>query len=878
MSGTTAHDATERLVRLQAVTAALSEAPTAAAIADVLATHLTGLVGADSSGIFRLDPETRTLELVTAAGVTDPAALEPHVRVGLDAALPVSEAVRERRAVWLVEPADWRPYVDAMRPTTPPVGAVGALPVVADGAPVGSLYVFYGEGRGPGPDERRLVSTIARQAAHALRRAELLEAAERDRERAARLQRVTGALARAATPDEVARAIVRDAREALGADGALVYALSRDGDLELLGQDGFPGGQQAAWARIALDVDAPVPEAVRGNAPVVLESPEAVRAAYPALDLSDVPAGAVAAVPLPLGDGPCGAILFAFDERRRLPGDERGLVMAIARICAQALERARLHVATRAARDRADRLQATTAALASTLTREDVARVVTTDGVAALGAVIGGLMALTAEGDELELLGMAGYAPPATRRFARVPLDGPYLFAEAVRTGRAHVVADLDAVAGRFPHLREITGGRSTAGAIVPLVVGSRTTGALAFGFADDRDLDDERLTLLRTLGQLAAQALDRAHLYEARHEVASRLQTSLLPDALPELDDAQVAARYLAGTAGLEVGGDWYDVIELGDGRLGLAAGDVVGRGLQAAATMGRLRSALAALAPECRGPADLLERLDAFAGRGEGLPMATVVYALVDPSAAMVEYACAGHPPPLLVDPDGAASVLPGGRSAPLGAPLGPRRTQARARLEPGSSLLLYTDGLVERRGEPLDHGFERLAAAAAAHAGCEPDELCARVLDDLVGADERRDDVALLCARTTRSTTAALLHRMPPDPRELAGLRGALRTWLRTAEAPADRARDLVLAVSEAALNAVEHAGATQVTVRLRRVRDGTLVASVHDDGRWRRPVAEPLRGRGLALARALVDDVDVRPEPDGTTVVLRASPGG
>jgi GAF domain-containing protein/anti-sigma regulatory factor (Ser/Thr protein kinase) len=875
MSGTTAHDAREQLARLQAVTAALSEAPTAAAIADVLATHLTGLVGADSSGIFRLDAETRTLELVTAAGVSDPAGLEPHVRVGLDAALPVSVAVRERRAVWLVNPADWRPYLDAMRPTTPPAGAVGVLPVVADGAPVGSLYVFYGEGRGPGPDERRLVSTIARQAAQALRRAELLEAAERDRERAARLQRVTGALARAATPDEVARAIVRDAREALGADGALVYALGREGDLELLGHDGFETEPLGAWMRIALDVEAPVPEAVRANAPVVLESPEAVREAYPALDLSDVPAGAVVAVPLPLVDGLCGAILFAFDERRRLPEEERALVMAIARICAQALERARLHVATRAARDRADRLQATTAALASTLTREDVARVVTTDGVAALGAVIGGLMALTAGGEELELLGVAGFAPPATRRFARVPLDGPYLFAETVRTGRAHVVADLESVAGRFPHLPEITGGRSTAGAIVPLVVGSRATGALAFGFADDRDLDGERLTLLRTLGQLAAQALDRARLYEARHEVASRLQTSLLPDALPELDDAEVAARYLAGADGLEVGGDWYDVMELDGGRLGLAVGDVVGRGLQAAAAMGRLRNALAALAPECRGPADLLERLDAFAGRGEAVPMATVAFAVVDPCAATVDYACAGHPPLVLIGPDGTASLLEGGRSAPLGAPLGLRRTEARARLEPGSSLLLYTDGLIERRGEPLDRGLERLARAAAAHADRGPDELCARVLDELVGAAERRDDVALLCARTASAAAPPpLIHGLPPDARALASLRAALRTWLGEAGAPPEQARDLVLAVSEVAANAVEHAGAARLGVRLRRGRNGALVASVHDDGRWRRPVAEPPRGHGLALARALVDDVDVRPEPGGTTVVLRS----
>jgi anti-sigma regulatory factor (Ser/Thr protein kinase) len=190
----------------------------------------------------------------------------------------------------------------------------------------------------------------------------------------------------------------------------------------------------------------------------------------------------------------------------------------------------------------------------------------------------------------------------------------------------------------------------------------------------------------------------------------------------------------------------------------------------------------------------------------------------------------------------------------------------------MEPGSSLLLYTDGLVERRGEPLDRGLERLAAAAAAHAGEEPDELCARVLEELVGADERRDDVALLCARTTRAPTPPLVHHMPPDPRALAGLRVAVGGWLAEAGAPPDRARDLLLAVSEVAANAVEHAGAARVSVRLRHARDGTLVASVHDDGRWRRPAPEPLRGRGLAFARALVD-VDVRPEPGGTTVVLR-----
>jgi phosphoserine phosphatase RsbU/P len=230
--------------------------------------------------------------------------------------------------------------------------------------------------------------------------------------------------------------------------------------------------------------------------------------------------------------------------------------------------------------------------------------------------------------------------------------------------------------------------------------------------------------------------------------EIAQHLQRSLLSGELPAADGLEVEVAYRPAEAGIEVGGDWYDAFWLEDEEsVGFVVGDVVGRGLEAAATMGQLRSAVRALAATGIGPAALLDALDAYASRHKVGQMATVVYAQLELASGRLIYACAGHPPPVLVGPDGPPRFLLGGRSTPLDIYTEDhQRADAGCVLSPGSSLLLYTDGLIERRSETLDEGMARLLE----HLGqSRPADGLAGVLVDALYDSDQGDDVCVLVA---------------------------------------------------------------------------------------------------------------------------------
>ncbi|WP_370965167.1 SpoIIE family protein phosphatase [Amycolatopsis sp. cg9] len=387
---------------------------------------------------------------------------------------------------------------------------------------------------------------------------------------------------------------------------------------------------------------------------------------------------------------------------------------------------------------------------------------------------------------------------------------------------------------------------------------------------ARDRPLGTEDRTLLALLAGTLAHALRRAHRDDRQREVAIALQRSILgPARLPD----GFAVRYEPATPPLEVGGDWYDVIALGD-RIGIVVGDCVGRGLAAAAVMGQLRSACRALLLEANGPAHTLDTLDRFADRLPGALCTTVFCGVLDPATGTLTYSSAGHPPATLVHRDGSSEFLDAGASVPLAVRVEADRPEATAVVPVGSLLMLYTDGLVERRRESLDDGITR--ATEVAHDVREADltDLAAALMGRLRPDDGYEDDVALLLYR--RSVPPLALD-FAAHPDSLASTRTWLRAWLANAELEPDLAQDVLVATGEACANAVEHAypGATGGSARLAaRFTGSHLVVVVTDDGRWKQPPPDNqvLRGRGMPMMEALADAVTIRHDADGTTVTL------
>ncbi|MFI1163811.1 PP2C family protein-serine/threonine phosphatase [Streptomyces sp. NPDC020801] len=261
------------------------------------------------------------------------------------------------------------------------------------------------------------------------------------------------------------------------------------------------------------------------------------------------------------------------------------------------------------------------------------------------------------------------------------------------------------------------------------------------------RQLEAELFTRARELQELN-EGLRRAHAKERR--VALALQEAMLPPLRP-LAGHRAAVRYRPAIGSLNVCGDWYDLVELSEDRLTVAVGDVVGHGLAAACAMGQLRSALSAASCVARGPAQALDALGLYARSVEGAEGTTVVSIFVDCAARTLTYSSAGHLPPALLTPDGAVDFLDRATDPPLGVRIEPvPRPEAIRSFTEGSTLVCYTDGLVERRDEDIDHGLERLAERLRRHRAADPGELADRLLTDLLGTSGARDDTALVVVR--------------------------------------------------------------------------------------------------------------------------------
>jgi serine/threonine-protein kinase RsbW len=713
--------------------------------------------------------------------------------------------------------------------------------------------------RGPAKEPRAIRTTVFNATDRRKYENELLRArklAEDSERRVKVLQEIVADLAAAPTEAEVAEAVVRAPERAFGAASSSIYLVDIDRDLIIAvsstdpttgNWDDMPRSSKRAVARVA----------ERGDLHVVGSVSEA-KQHFPDLVDNMLKSGRNTVVLLPLTTGPSddragtetlGVLAFSFTGERQLSDGELRVVRLLGQQAGQALDRARLYDDGRRREERAGFLAETTRVL-----------------------------------DELHRLvprarRLIDRAVPEIADWARLRLviGTPGIVEEA---GGPPPAADLLAAAEKrasvacVPVFPEI--GDALGCVVLPLTARGRVLGTLSLRMAPDRRGAEAERAFLIDLADRAGLALENARLYEQERQIARTLQRSLLAGDLPRGDPRfALETHYQAAGQDLEVGGDWFDAFLITKDRLAVVVGDVVGRGIEAATAMGQLRSAIRALAGESVGPARLIEGLDRFVERVGNGHMATVAYAEIDLVGGELAYTCAGHMPPLLQAPVGPPEFLLQGRSAPLGSKAGDtRRTEHRVHLPAGSRLLLYTDGLIERRTRPIDQGFEVLSREFARRRDAPMQGLTAGLADLLVGRDHP-DDVCLLCV--SLGTEERIERSLGADRANIALLRADLRAWL-VGRGVEPESRDAVLlACSEAVANAIEHGyrddpfGMIDVVAT---ITADAVEVRVTDRGTWRGAVSDVARGRGLQLIRESMDQV-MFDRTDGTTVIMRRS---
>jgi serine phosphatase RsbU (regulator of sigma subunit)/anti-sigma regulatory factor (Ser/Thr protein kinase) len=455
-------------------------------------------------------------------------------------------------------------------------------------------------------------------------------------------------------------------------------------------------------------------------------------------------------------------------------------------------------------------------------------------------------------------------------RGVRIPMGKG--FAGRIAEQRSPVILDrVDHTTVMNPILFQ-KGIRSLLG--VPLIAHGDVLGVMHVGKKSAHRFTQEEVELLQLVADRVALALE-VRLSDRARIVIDAFQRTFLPDVLPFIPGLRVATKYLAAASTVGIGGDWYDTFALPSGETVLTIGDVAGHGLPAASLMGKMRNALRAQALMGGGPAEVVARLDDFHRHfGEG-ELVTLLFGILARDLSVLRFVSAGHSPPLVVRPDGPPVFATNSHaSPPLGLAQPPTFAEAEVVLEPGTTVVLYTDGLVERRGESLADGLDRLRSAAARIVpDRDPVDAIASLLDDLLGQGRPADDVALMLVHREARPSERLEFAIEARARSIPLIRRAVLRWLEDHGVPTAVAMEVVTAVSEASANAVEHAygpAGGSITVAA-TIADGEVEARVRDTGRWRGS-SRGDRGHGLRLIRGLMDDVTLDATDAGTTVTM------
>jgi serine phosphatase RsbU (regulator of sigma subunit)/anti-sigma regulatory factor (Ser/Thr protein kinase) len=490
---------------------------------------------------------------------------------------------------------------------------------------------------------------------------------------------------------------------------------------------------------------------------------------------------------------------------------------------------------------------------------ERITGILNADTAAVLLVEEGGRMLAARAAKGLEEEVERGFTLPIGRGFA-----GRIAF-----TREPIVIEDLDNSTVRPVNpLFQEKGVRSLLG--VPLVVEAEVIGVLHVGSLTRRQFRDSDIELLQLVADRVALSIERSRLM-VQGQIAETLQRSLLPRQLPQVPGLRMAGRYLPAADESAVGGDWYDVIDLGKQCIGFVIGDVAGHGMAAATYMGQLRSAIRAYALDTDGPGEVITKVAEFSDRMHSR-MATAIYATLNLNTWEVRFARAGHPYPLLLHSDGNAEFLSEIGGPPLGTVGSQTYDEQSLTLSPGETLLLYTDGLIERRGSQLAEGEEALVAVAAS-APDEPELKCQAITSQLTKDIAIPDDIAVLVVQTV-GLHELLEVKVPAEPAQLATARHLIRRWVEANKGTDDDCAAFAIAVSEACANSIEHAyGPADATIALSAALiHGEATVAIRDQGQWREPRGRN-RGRGIPIMREFMDDVSIERSERGTSVQLR-----
>ncbi|CAL9333317.1 hypothetical protein SUDANB99_00115 [Streptomyces sp. enrichment culture] len=683
--------------------------------------------GAAVGAFYLLVPERDVLQMAVVGGVPGDIAA-PWARIGLASPAPVADAVRDQRMVWVGDHTEMTRRYPRSALALPYPLALAAVPVV--GERLWGVLLLMWPGSHPPRTTRRERSNLT---SSGRRLARLLdEAADAGRPLGAPdTPRVLSAadLRRAADPQPSLAAAdyaerLPEGGCALDLQGRITYLTSKGA--ALLGSDPQTLLGTFPWQSLPWLGD-PVYED-RYRAAVISRRPVAFTACRP----------------------PDHWLAF------RLYPDASGVSVRItparARRHDTSQETERQGAAAPARVGQLYQLLHLAAALTETVGVQDVVDLVADQIMPAFGAQ--GLVLSTAESGRLRITGSRGYPPDVIERLDGLPIDTRFTPAgQALSTGVPSFFSHPDEMARIYPEAPRVSG--KQAWAFLPLIVSGRPVGICVLTYDQPHAFPAEERAVLASLAGLIGQALDRARLYDAKHQLAHGLQQALLPHRLPTASGLRVAARYLPATRGMDIGGDFYDMVRIDAARVAAVIGDVQGHNVAAAALMGQVRTAVHTHATAGAAPGEVLTRTNRFLVDLDPGLFTTCLYAEVDPERGRVRLVSAGHPPPLLRHADGGAQRLDVPPGPVLGVDPGSAYPVTEIDLPPGAVLILYTDGLVEKAGTDIEHAIDHLAGHLATWSADDPERLLELLLDHAGPAERRTDDIALLLVQRDPDT---------------------------------------------------------------------------------------------------------------------------